>query len=72
MDKLILFITILAWVIGSLSTVLGLLKLYWLMTYTDLEKSIDLALRGGQYDHKPMKPLLLALICWTWIITFAL
>lgn len=70
MDKLILFLTIIAWVIGTLSTLYGGLLLFWGLKYPgSLEEAID-KINGYTKVFRPMRPLVVALICWAFIITF--
>lgn len=70
MDKLILFLTIIAWVIGTLSTLYSGLLIFWGLTYPgSLEEIIDKT-KGYTKVFRPMKFLIIALICWAFIITF--
>jgi hypothetical protein len=70
MDKLILFLTIIAWVIGILSTLYGGLLLFWGLNYPgSLEETFD-KMKGYTKTFNPKRPLLVALICWAFIITF--
>jgi hypothetical protein len=70
MDKLILFITILAWIAGSISTVWYFMSLYHTNNYTDLEKALDQIRLGGTYTFPLLKPFIIAVMSWTWILTF--
>jgi hypothetical protein len=70
MDKLNLFLTIIAWVIGTLSTLYGGLLIYWGLNYPgSLEETID-KLNGYSKVFNPTRPFLIGLICWAFIITF--
>jgi hypothetical protein len=69
-NKLILFITILAWVVGSISTILLLMRLYLKLTYTELDATIDAVLKNKVYSWPLTRPFMLAVVCWTWVLTF--
>jgi len=69
MDKLITFITIIAWVLGIGSTLLMGLRMRGYLTYSDREQLLDAA-RGIQRTFPLTVPSIIALICWSWILTF--
>ena len=70
MDKLILFLTIIAWVIGILSTLYSGFLIFWGINYPgSLEETFD-KMKGYSKVFRPIKPLIIALICWAFIITF--
>jgi hypothetical protein len=69
MEKLITFITIIAWVLGLGSTALLSLRLYGAVTYTQFERDMD-TLRGVRTVFPMLKPFIVALLCWSWILTF--
>jgi len=70
MEKLVLFLTVLAWIFGILSTVIFLGAVYLNVTYIgSLQESLD-ALRGKTRTYRAGVWLLIAIICWTFIIVF--
>lgn len=70
MDKLILFLTIIAWVIGTLSTLYSGFLIYFGLKYPgSIEETIH-KMSGYTKDFNPTRPLIVALICWAFIIAF--
>ena len=69
MEKLITFITIIAWVMGVVSTVAFGLRVYGFFTYTELDKAMD-AINGIHRRFPVMTSAITALVCWTWVLTF--
>lgn len=69
MEKIITFITITAWALGVVSTILVVLRIFAAASYTELERTFDEA-RGIRKTWPIIFPSALALICWSWIFTF--
>jgi hypothetical protein len=68
MSSLETFLTIIAWVFGVLSSLLLLLKVLTAAMYSEQERRLD-ACRGRKRVFPIMKPLVLAVICWAWILS---
>lgn len=70
MEQLIInFITVLAWIFGVLATLSIVIRVAARSIYSDLDRSLD-ALRGVRKTFPIIKPIILAAICWAWIISF--
>ncbi len=70
MEKWILFFKIFAFVIGTVSTIVGLLVAYMALKYEgSIQQSID-NLSGYTRVFRPIPFLVVALICWAFIIAF--
>lgn len=70
MEKWILFFKIIALVIGAISTIVGLLTVYMSLIYEkSIQKTID-KLGGYTRVFRPIPFLVVALICWAFIIAF--
>jgi hypothetical protein len=68
MDKLILFLTIIAWVFGVISTVYGALLLDYGMKYPgSLEETLD-KFNGYTKVFNPIKFFTIAIVCFAFII----
>jgi len=66
--NLISFITIVAWPLAVLSTLLIILRIIAFFTYRELDKLKDQC--KGIYRSFPIaKPSLIALISWAWLFT---
>ena len=70
MEKLITFLNIIAWVIGVFSTLYSVLIIYWGITYPGSLEEIFDKLTGVKRTFNPTNSLIIALICWAFIITF--
>jgi len=62
------FITLLAWIFGVGSTLLVALRIWTGATYTLREKMLD-QLQGQVATFPIMKPAILAVVCWAWLLT---
>ena len=62
------FITTLAWIFGTLSTMLICLRLYTKSTYNERDAYFD-AIKGVRREFPIMVPLIVAIVCWTWVLT---
>lgn len=62
------FVTVLAWFFGCWSLLLIVMRIYARTIYTDLEKSIDRALKGGEYEFPLVTPTVITIICWSWVL----
>jgi len=70
MESLLLFLHIIAWVLGVLSTLYAGLLTYRGLTYPgSMEETID-GLGGYTKVFRPMRFWTIALICWAFIIAF--
>lgn len=61
------YLTTLAWIFGSLSTILIILRLLAFFTYSELDKLQD-ALRGGERTFPIFWPAVVSIVCWTWVL----
>lgn len=68
-EKIITFITIVAWVLAVGSTIMVVLRLYMQSTYTELHEALD-SIKGFKRSWPVKKPLIAAIISWAWIFTF--
>jgi len=64
---LIKFLTIVAYVLGSASTLVLLVKIFQALTYTELERIRD-ELCGLRRTFPAIKPFIVALLCWAFIV----
>ncbi len=62
------FVTLLAWVFGIGATILVIGRVYWAATYSELDRRLDL-MQGVRVTWPIMKPLVVAIVCWAWILT---
>jgi len=62
------YITVLAWIVGVLSTILFIIRVHDGAVYTDLEKSMD-AIKGQKVSFPIKIPGALMIVSWSWIIT---
>ena len=70
MEKLILFLKIIAWVCGILSTTLSVICIYATLTYPDsMTETID-KLQGKTRSYPVTPWFIAAVICWAFIIAF--
>jgi hypothetical protein len=70
MEKWIFFFKIIAWVIGTLSTLIGVFIVYAGWGYEgSLEETID-KMKGYKKVFRPVPYLVVSLICWAFIIAF--
>ena len=70
MDSLILFLKIIAWPTGIVSTIIGAFTLYLAISYPgSLEETLD-KLNGVKRTYYPMKFFIIAIICFAFIIAF--
>ena len=70
MEKLMLFLHIIAWVFAIVSTIYAGLLTFWAITYPgSLDEIMDKA-KGYTKTFKPGKFWLIAIICWAFIIAF--
>ena len=67
MDTLILFITIIAWVIGVGTTLFTILRIIAYNSYTDLDRALD-GIKGVKASFPVTGLLITATVCWAWII----
>jgi hypothetical protein len=68
MEKFMYFIDILSWVIAVLSTGFVVLRIIAYYTYSELEKIRD-QLNGVRATFSIINGSIIAIICWSWIIT---
>ncbi|OGY44447.1 MAG: hypothetical protein A2729_02170 [Candidatus Buchananbacteria bacterium RIFCSPHIGHO2_01_FULL_39_14] len=72
MEKLMVFLTVLAWIFGTLATIITLHRMYrtakWGAKYGHLmtEHQKDIAGRHFAFGL----PLIIAIVCWAFIIIF--
>jgi len=70
MESTLLFLHIIAWIVGVISTIYSLFLTYWAFTYTgSLEEIVD-SMKGYKKTFNITKPWLIAIICWAFIIAF--
>lgn len=67
------FLTVLAWIFGVLSTLTVLLKIVLSLWYEfsksgQLQQTLD-KLQGKRYSFPIIVPGTVAIICWVWIFT---
>lgn len=71
MDKLILFLTIIAWVFGVICSFFACTTIYLGIKYPgSIEETMD-KIRGYKKVFQPIKFLIIALFCWAFIIAFS-
>lgn len=70
MESLLLFLHIIAWVFGVLSTLYAGLLTYWGLTYSGSIEEMADKFKGYTKVFRPMKFWVIALICWAFIIAF--
>lgn len=62
------FVTVLAWIFGVGSSLLLVLSAWLTVSYENsMEKNLD-AIRGYQKSYPLFWPLMIAIVCWAWII----
>ena len=69
MEKLILFLHIIAWVLGICSTLLLILRIIGALTYSKTDELID-KLKGQKTTYPIIWPSIISVICWAFIIAF--
>jgi len=70
MEILLLFLHIIAWVFGVVSTLYAGLLTYGALTYPgSLQETLD-KFEGYTKEFRPLKFYVVALICWAFIIAF--
>ena len=67
MEIYLKYINSLAWVFGIISTLLVALQLYMAFTYTKLDELVDKS-KGYTQTFSVLKPGILMILCWTWVI----
>ncbi len=67
METLMQFVTALAWVIGILSSIFTVLRIWSYVLYTDLKQINDLLEHGGTRKFYIRNYGLVAIVCWCWI-----
>ncbi len=68
MDKLILFLTIIAWIFGVICSFCACAVIYLGMKYPgSIEETMD-KIRGYKKVFQPIKFFVIAIICWAFII----
>jgi len=61
------YITILAWIFGSLSTALTIIRILGWLMYSDLERTLD-QLQGYTIKFPIVVPGTIAILCWVWVL----
>lgn len=70
MDSLILFLKIIAWPTGIVSTLIGAFALYSAITYPNsLQEAID-KFQGIKRTFNPLRFFIISIICFAFIIAF--
>ena len=64
------FLTALAWIFGVMSVFLIVLRIIGSITYSELDKLCD-KLEGKIVTFPLLTPTVVAIICFTWILTGA-
>lgn len=70
MEELLLFLHIIAWVFGVLSTLYGAFLTYWAWTYPGSIEELQDKVKGYTKTFNPMKFWAIALVSWAFIIAF--
>lgn len=70
MESLLLFLHIISWVIGILSTLYASLLTYWAWTYPGSLEEIGDKINGYTKTFNPFKYWGIALVCWAFVIAF--
>lgn len=70
MEKFIFFLKIIAWVFGIISTVFSLMCIYGTIKYPgSVDETID-KLQGVSRSYPVTRWLVIAVLCWAFIIAF--
>ena len=69
MERLILFSLIVAWPIAIIYTLATIVSFYAGTHYDGSIEEIQDSLKGFRRTYTPMRPMIIALIAWAWIIT---
>jgi hypothetical protein len=65
----LVFINIIAWIIGVLATIVFAYSFFRALTYPNsTEEMFDVIRTGYKSVYRPARPFIIALICWAWII----
>lgn len=70
MESLLLFLHIIAWFTGIISTVMAGLLTYMALSYPGSIEEISDKLKGYTREFRPIKFWVIALVCWAFIIAF--
>jgi len=70
MENLLLFLHIIAWVFGIVSTLYASLLTYWAFTYPGSLEEITDKMSGYTKSFRPLRFWGIALVCWAFIIAF--
>ena len=70
MESLLIFLHIIAWVFGILSTLYASLLTYWAMTYPGSLEEIADKMKGYTKEFRPFKYFVVSIVCWAFIIAF--
>jgi len=70
MENLMLFLHIIAWILGVVSTIGAGLLTYGALTYEGSIDEIKDKLQGYTRTFHPLKYYIVAVICWAFIIAF--
>lgn len=70
MESWLLFLNIIAWVVGSLSTLYAIFLTYWAFTYPGSIEELTDKMKGYTKTFNITRPWLIAIICWAFIIAF--
>jgi len=70
MENWLLFLHIIAWVFGVISTLYAALLTYMAFTYPGSMEELGDKLKGYTKEFRPLKFYAVALICWAFIIAF--
>ena len=68
METMIKFVTVLAWIFGTLSGLLVIGRIAGAMSYSNLERQLDL-IRGRVVTFPVMKPGILFIVCVAWLLS---
>lgn len=67
METMIKFVTVLAWIFGTLSGLLVVARIAGAMSYSSLERQLDL-IRGRVVTFPVMTPGIIFIICIAWLL----
>jgi hypothetical protein len=70
MESLMIFLHIIAWVLGIMSTLYAILLTYWALTYPNSIEELCDKYKGYIKTFKPLKFWAVALVSWAFIIAF--